>query len=166
MRESRLQRLHVSSTQLPLLMLVNRYNTLFFYILNHVNTPQRRHLLTTCDIVLNICTKDMWVSKFQRLTADLEDVARQKAMLAHNHKWKAIENLPKLDQLVFETWNAIPDTYTNMKKYAFGVLSIFGSTYVCEQVFSSINYIKNKHRSHLTDDSLQSCVKMRVTTKG
>ncbi len=60
----------------------------------------------------------------------------------------------EIDKLVFETWNTIPDTYVNMKKYAFGVLSIFGSTYLCEQVFSSMNYIKSKYRSRLTDESL------------
>ena len=111
----------------------------------------------------DIADKDMWVSKFKRLTEDLEDVARQKATLAQNHKWSDIENLPRPDKLVFETWN-VPDTYMNMKTYTFGVLPIFGSTYVCEQLFSTMNYIKNKHRSRLTDDSLQSCVKMRVTS--
>uniref|UniRef100_A0A8D2J826 Uncharacterized protein n=1 Tax=Varanus komodoensis TaxID=61221 RepID=A0A8D2J826_VARKO len=112
----------------------------------------------------DIADKDIWVSKFKHLTANLEDVARQKAILAQNHQWNDIENLPKPDRLVFETWNAIPDTYMNMKKYAFGVLSIFGSTYLCEQVFSNMKYIKNKHRSCLTDDGLQSCVKMKVTS--
>uniref|UniRef100_A0A8C9ZDY1 SPIN-DOC-like zinc-finger domain-containing protein n=1 Tax=Sander lucioperca TaxID=283035 RepID=A0A8C9ZDY1_SANLU len=110
----------------------------------------------------DIADKDIWVSKFKRLTADLEDVARQKAVLAQNHKWRDIENLPKPDKLRnFE--NAIPDIYVNMKKYALGVLSIFGSTYVCEQVFSNMNFIKSKHRTRLTDDSLRSCVKMKVT---
>ncbi|XP_066471497.1 protein FAM200C-like isoform X2 [Tiliqua scincoides] len=112
----------------------------------------------------DIADKDIWVSKFKHLTADLEDVARQKAILAQNHKWSDIEKLPKLDKLVFETWNAIPDTYMNMKKYAFAVLSIFGSTYVCEQVFSNMNFIKNKYRSRLTDVCLQSCVKTKVTS--
>ncbi|XP_044275526.1 general transcription factor II-I repeat domain-containing protein 2A-like [Varanus komodoensis] len=112
----------------------------------------------------DIADKDLWVSKFKHLTANLEDVARQKTILAQNHKWSDIENLPKPDKLVFETWNAIPDTYMNMKKYAFGVLSIFGSTYLCEQVFSNMRDIKNKHRTRLTDDSLQSCVKMKVTS--
>ena len=45
----------------------------------------------------DIADKDIWVSKFKRLTADLEDVARQKAILAQNHKWIDNENLPKLD---------------------------------------------------------------------
>ena len=112
----------------------------------------------------DIADKDMWVPKFKRLADDLEDVARQKATRAQNHKWSDIENLPRPDKLVFETWNAIPDTYMNMKKYALGVLSIFGSTYACEQLFSTMNYIKNKHRSRLTDDTLQSCVKMKVTS--
>ncbi|KAM3848390.1 general transcription factor II-I repeat domain-containing protein 2-like [Vipera latastei] len=112
----------------------------------------------------NIAGKDIWVSKFQRLTDNLEDVAHQKARLAQNHKWSDIENLPKQDKLIFETWNAIPNTYTNMKKYAFGVLSIFGSTYVCEQVFSNMNYIKNKYHSDFTENSLQSCLKMKLTS--
>ena len=68
------------------------------------------------DLELELADKDMWVSKFKHLADDLEDVARQKATLAQNHKWSDIENLPGPDKLVFETWNAIPDTYMNMKK--------------------------------------------------
>lgn len=108
----------------------------------------------------DIADKELWVSKFKSLRADLEEVAHQKATLAKEHKWNDIENLPKPDKLVFETWSAIPDKYMNMKKYAFGVLSIFGSTYLCEQVFSSMNFIKCKHHARLTDESLQSCVKI------
>ncbi len=67
----------------------------------------------------DIADKDLWVSKLKRLTADLEHVAHLKAIFAHEHKWSDIENLPKPDKLVFETWNTIPDTYVNMKKYAF-----------------------------------------------
>jgi len=86
-------------------------------------------------VLADIADKDIWISKFRRLTGDLEDVARQKADLAQSHNWSKIENLPQPDQLIFETWNVLPDTYVNMKKYALGSLSIFGSTYVCEQLF-------------------------------
>ncbi|KAL3976511.1 testis-expressed sequence 12 protein [Sarotherodon galilaeus] len=112
----------------------------------------------------DIADKDLWVNKFKTLTADLEEVARQKATLAKEHKWNDMEKLPHPDKLVFETWSAIPDTYINMKNYAFGVLSIFGSTYLCEQVFSSMNFIKSKHCSRLKDESLQSCMKIKVTS--
>ena len=35
---------------------------------------------------------------------------------------------------------AIPDTNMNMKKSAFGVLSIVRSTYVCELVFKTLQF--------------------------
>lgn len=92
------------------------------------------------NIELGLPNKDIWVSKFKRLTADLESVAPQKFILAQNHKCSAIENPPKPDKFPFETCNATPDSFINMKMYAFGVLSNFGTTNVCEQVFSSMNY--------------------------
>ena len=111
----------------------------------------------------DIADKETWVAKFKRLTAELEDVSRQKAHAAQSHKWSEIESLPTPEKLVFETWKALPETYGNMKKYAFAVLSMFGSTYFCEQIFSNMNYIKSKYRTRLTDESLQSCVKIKVT---
>lgn len=73
----------------------------------------------------DIADKDLRVSKFKSLTTELEE--------GHSYKWSDIENLQKPNKLVFERWTAIPDNYMNMKKYAFGVLSIFGSTYLCNR---------------------------------
>ena len=112
----------------------------------------------------DIADKDVWVSKFRSLRTDLEDLARQKATLRQNHKWSDLEKRQKPDKLVFDTWNARTDSYINMKKYAFGVLSIFGSTYLCEQSFSVMNYLKNEQRSRLTDESLQSQMKLKVSS--
>ena len=53
----------------------------------------------------------MWISKFGRFTAYLEDVTRQKAHLAQGYNWSKIENLPKPDQLIFKTWNALPNMH-------------------------------------------------------
>ena len=114
--------------------------------------------------IADIADKDLWVSKFKSLTAALEDFTRQKACAAQSHKWSEIESLPTPEKLVFDTWNALPDSYQCMKKYAFGVLSIFGSTYMCEQIFSNMNYIKSKYRTRLTDESLNSCVKIKVSS--
>ena len=63
----------------------------------------------------NIADKYIWISKFRYLTDDLEDVARQKADLAQGHSWSKIEKKTKPDQLIFETWNAHPNVYVNMK---------------------------------------------------
>ena len=116
------------------------------------------------DFEIELDDKDIWISKFRSLTANLENLARQKADLAQSHNWSEIENLPKPDQLSFETWNALLNVYKNMKKYALAFMSIFGSTYVCEQLFSNMNYIKNRYRTRLTDGNLQSCMKMKVAS--
>ena len=84
----------------------------------------------------------------------LEDAARQKAELTQGHNWNEIKNLPKPNQLIFETGKVRIDgpTYINKKKYALENRSIFRSTYVGlrEQLFSNMNYEKQiLHTSHL-----------------
>lgn len=112
----------------------------------------------------DIVDKDMWVNKFKSLTVEIEEIACPKAVHAKEHKWSDMEKLSHPNKLVFETWSAIPDIYINMKNYAFGVLSIFCSTYLCEQVFSCMNFMKSKYGSPLTDESLQFCIKIKVTS--
>lgn len=61
-------------------------------------------------------------------------------------------------QMVSET--AFPD----LKKVALFVLTMFGSTYSCEAAFSTMNIIKTKYRSKLTDEHLHMCMRMALTT--
>ncbi|KAK1882848.1 General transcription factor II-I repeat domain containing protein 2 [Dissostichus eleginoides] len=144
--------------------------------LEHPDWLEKLHFMVDMTGHLNMLNKSLQgkgstalqmledVLAFERkMTVFARDVQKE-GYSRSEHKWSDMEILPKPDKLVFETWNAIPDTYMNMKKYAFGVLSIFGSTYLCEQIFSSMNYIKSKYRSRLTDDSLRSCVKIKVTS--
>jgi len=46
---------------------------------------------------------------------------------------------------------------------AFGILIIFGFTYICEQTFSNINFIKNKLRNQLNDIRVDACLKLKTT---
>ncbi|QQP40808.1 General transcription factor II-I repeat domain-containing protein 2-like [Caligus rogercresseyi] len=85
----------------------------------HLGVNQAGLEMKTADIV----DKDLWVSKFKRLTAKLEDLTRQKDQFAQSHKWSEVESLPTTEKLVYRTWNALSDSYKNMKTYAFGVLS-------------------------------------------
>ena len=54
------------------------------------------------------------------------------------------------------------DLFPNLKNFAAKFLTLFGSTYICEQAFSSLQINKSKNRSLLTDINLH-CV-MRIST--
>ncbi|KAF0765574.1 general transcription factor II-I repeat domain-containing protein 2B-like [Aphis craccivora] len=49
-----------------------------------------------------------------------------------------------VEEFIFNAWNSLPECYSEVKKLAFGVLEIVGSTYSCEQALSCMNTIKNK----------------------
>lgn len=55
-------------------------------------------------------------------------------------------------------------SYPKLRNYAARILSMFGSSYVCEQMFSTMNINKSKHRSRLTDEHLQSILKINTTS--
>ena len=46
--------------------------------------------------------------------------------------------------------------YSKLKDFARKIISIFGSTYICEQTFSKMKYIKSKYRTRLTDLHLEN----------
>ena len=52
--------------------------------------------------------------------------------------------------------------FANLRKMAMKLLILFGSTYICEQTFSTMNINKTKLRSNLTDVHLQSL--LRIST--
>ncbi|KAG1927222.1 EPM2A-interacting protein [Pimephales promelas] len=52
--------------------------------------------------------------------------------------------------------------FPNMRRHAQRMLVLFGSTYVCEQTFSVMNFNKSRYRSRLTDAHLSSV--LRIST--
>uniref|UniRef100_UPI0037E80544 general transcription factor II-I repeat domain-containing protein 2B-like n=1 Tax=Semicossyphus pulcher TaxID=241346 RepID=UPI0037E80544 len=53
-----------------------------------------------------------------------------------------------------------PGLMPQLRLHAARVLSMFGSTYLCEQMFSIMNLNKNKHRSRITDDNLHAVLRI------
>ncbi|KAF7693630.1 General transcription factor II-I repeat domain-containing protein 2A [Cucumispora dikerogammari] len=52
--------------------------------------------------------------------------------------------------------------FPNLKDLASKVLTVFGSTYICEKAFSTLKINKSKNRTLLTDCNLKAI--MRITT--
>jgi len=52
-----------------------------------------------------------------------------------------------------------------LKKVAFALLSAFGSTYTCEQIFSNLKAVLSVQRCCLTAERVhaEACVKFKVT---
>lgn len=54
-----------------------------------------------------------------------------------------------------EFWKLLPESrFPLLRDFALLMLSMFGSTYICESSFSTMKHIKSKERNRLTDDTL------------
>lgn len=71
----------------------------------------------------------------------------------------------KANQAAPNFW-CLADTekYSGVCTATMKVASMFGSTYLCESAFSVMNFIKNKHRTRLTDAHLQESLRVAVST--
>ncbi len=55
---------------------------------------------------------------------------------------------------------AFADSYSKIKENALKVICMFGSTYLCEQLFSVLKLNKSKQRSLISDQHLNDCMKI------
>ena len=61
------------------------------------------------------------------------------------------------EEKLLEFCRCLPnDEFLKLKKFASGMASMFGTTYVCEQTFSKIKTVKSEHRTRLTDEHLKA----------
>ncbi|GBN29943.1 hypothetical protein AVEN_158068-1 [Araneus ventricosus] len=114
--------------------------------------------------LLDLKTEDLWSGEFTELKSKLEELEVQKCMHIAQHKWTALKEILRVEALIFGAWNSHPECYSEVKKLAYGVLTIFGSTYSCEQAFSCMNIIKSKVRSQLTNKNLELCLKLKTSS--
>jgi hypothetical protein len=61
-------------------------------------------------------------------------------------------------------YGSLPSNFDELKRFAQQLITIFGSTYLCEQTFSILNYRKNKYCSRLTNEHLSAI--LRISTTG
>ena len=71
---------------------------------------------------------------------------------------------PALREGTIEFWKSVPmKQYPNVKRAALKILAMFGSTYVCESVFSTLKLVKSKHRPVLTDTHVKELLRLATT---
>lgn len=99
-------------------------------------------------------SSSIWKQKFVNLRNELETIENNRLLGTFNKK---------ADEELLKTWNAIPATFSSLKKLATAILTIFSSTYACESVFSELNFIKNKFRNRMIDESSAACVLIKVS---
>ncbi|CAI6369553.1 unnamed protein product [Macrosiphum euphorbiae] len=56
------------------------------------------------------------------------------------------------------------ETYPVLHDHVLFMFSLFGSTYICERLFSRMKYIKSKNRFTISDKHLESCLRISTTS--
>ena len=79
---------------------------------------------------------------------------------------KSLETAENSQTSILTCWKSLPEKFDCLKKMAITLLSVFGSTYLCEQIFSHMKFILSFHRSRLTEDHSEACVQLKVTRYG
>ena len=66
---------------------------------------------------------------------------------------------------VVDFYKVLPENaFPELRKFAGKLLSLFASTYICEQTFSLMKLTKSKSRTRLTDEHLEACLRLATTS--
>ncbi|XP_067123814.1 general transcription factor II-I repeat domain-containing protein 2B-like [Centruroides vittatus] len=55
------------------------------------------------------------------------------------------------------------DKYPKLRDFGLQIVSMFGSTYICERAYSDMKYIKSKYRNSLKDSTLEDIIRLATT---
>ncbi|XP_034259776.1 general transcription factor II-I repeat domain-containing protein 2A-like [Pantherophis guttatus] len=64
---------------------------------------------------------------------------------------------------ILKVWNYLPNQFKSLKALGIAFLTLFGSSYACEQLFSALNDINSDTGNRLTDDLRAACVALKLT---
>ncbi|TWW70935.1 Solute carrier family 22 member 13 [Takifugu flavidus] len=100
----------------------------------------------------------------------ITDVRGYSKEVTHLFKWANVAPL-QMELVDLQAYVALreqfrgtdPDTFWFQIVSALYTMTMFGSTYSCETAFSTMNIIKTKYRSRLTNELLHMCMRMALT---
>ena len=96
--------------------------------------------------LIDLRSSVLWTNKFAELRQAVETVDRKNR-----------------SKLILQCWASLPDVFGDLKEVAKALFSVFGFTYMCEQIFSHVKFVLSPHRSRLTADNFEGCVQLKVT---
>ena len=105
--------------------------------------------------LVELQSSSIWKQKFVDLRVRLETIERDRC--------NGLEPQLSAENEVLSVWNDLPETFNCLRKVAVAILSIFSSSYSCESLFSTMNFIKSDIRNSLTDDLSAACVALKNT---
>lgn len=104
---------------------------------------------------------ELWQTQAATVFPHLTQIQRQLIELQADDELKLEFNRDHIE----EFWIGLhPGAFQELRTMAVDLLTIFGSTYICEQCFSSINFIKNKYRNRLTNRHLDNITRIATTS--
>jgi len=122
-----------------------------------------RNIIPLLFFVENPFTSDLTVvsNKMQSLGGDLGAVQLEIIEMQHNMTLREKHR----DTPTIEFWmtHISSDEFPNIRRCCIMILTMFGSTYVCEAAFSAMTTIKSKKRNLLTDEHLENLIRAAVT---
>lgn len=122
-------------------------------------------LLTALKIPFSMEPNGNWVTQAMYLFSSYVDKARLQLEAIEMQENRVLKESYTAIQIIKFWINILPDeTYPNLRKIGSFVLTMFRSTYVCETVFSRMNYVKSKFRNRLTDRHLEDCLVAATTS--
>ncbi|GFU28282.1 SCAN domain-containing protein 3 [Trichonephila clavipes] len=68
---------------------------------------------------IDLDSKALWSGKFTELKSKLEELEVQKRMYVTQQKLTALKEMPRVEALMFDEWNSLPDCYSEVKKLPF-----------------------------------------------
>lgn len=99
----------------------------------------------------------VWKTKFIDMNQKLQEDEIKLSM----KNTESIES--RAENIIHAEWNSLPKSFETMKKLALALLTLFGSSYSCEALFSHMNFIKSSTRNRLGADVSAACVKLKTT---
>uniref|UniRef100_A0A1A8K9W9 HAT C-terminal dimerisation domain-containing protein n=1 Tax=Nothobranchius kuhntae TaxID=321403 RepID=A0A1A8K9W9_NOTKU len=114
-------------------------NQLDLSLFNFLDTDDMEMQLT------ELKSSTLWGTKFAELRQLLESTA------VHDH-----------GACIYSCWTSLPDRFNCLKNIAQALLTVFGSTYLCEQIFSHMKSVLGASHSRLTAGHSETCVLLKV----